>query len=59
MGEEVLAVGQGGRVGLQVEEEPGQVLLLAVEPVAVAVAAAAAVVVNVPLVRVAVVEDTE
>lgn len=59
MDEEVLAAGQGGPVDLQVEEEPGQVLLRVVEPVAVAVAAAVAVVVNVPLVRVAVVEDTE
>lgn len=59
MDEEVLAVGQGELVGLQVEEEPEQVLLRAVEPVAVAVAAAVAAVVNVPLVHVAVVEDTE
>lgn len=58
MDEEVLAVGQGEPVGLQVEEEPGQVLLRVVEPVAVAVAAAVAAVVNVPLVRVAVVENT-
>lgn len=56
--EEVLAVGQGGPVGLQVEEEPGQVLLQVAEPVAVVAAAVVAVVVNVPLVRVAVVEDT-
>lgn len=61
MDEEVLAVGQGELVGLQVVEEPGQVLLRVVEPVAVAVVAAVAVaaVVNVPLVRVVVVEDTE